>query len=135
FTDISGAATILHKQIRVRDARVDWEDWQLTGSTRLHAARPHGLDGGIDAIWRPQNQPEWHMSTSFDGNLDDLPYSLTVSEPFPADVTGNADLRDGWRISGHALARDFDLTEFGGGDALGLLSGELDITVDADGIR
>src|SRR5690606_18860049 len=131
FSQIAGGATVLHRQIRVRDASVDWEDWHLTGATRLRAARPHGLDGQIDAIWRPQNQPEWRMSASFDGDLDALPYRLAVSQPFLADVTGNAVLREGWLFEGHALARDFDLTDFGGGDALGILSGELDVAVDA----
>lgn len=134
FSQISGGVTLLHKQIRVREASVDWEDWHLSGATRLHAARPHGLDGQVDAIWRPDNQPEWHMSTSFEGDLDSLPYRLALSQPFLADITGNAVLRGGWRFEGHALARDFDLTDFGGGDALGLLSGELDIVVDDEGI-
>ncbi len=135
FRAISGAVTLQHKQISVRDASIDWEDWQLRGTTRLHAARPHGLDGQVDALWRPQNQPEWRMSASFDGDLDALPYRLVLSEPFLADATGTAVLRSGWRVAGHAVARDFDLTDFGGGDALGLLSGELDVEVDAEGIR
>ena len=135
FSQISGAVTLLHKQIRVREASLDWENWHLTGATRVRAARPHGLDGQIDATWRPGNQPEWRMSASFDGDLDALPYRLAVSQPFLADVTGDAVLRGGWLFEGHALARDFDLTDFGGGDALGILSGELDVAVDAAGIR
>lgn len=135
FSDAAGRVTVQHKQIRVRETQVDWEDWHLSGNTRLRAARPYEMDGQVDATWRPDNQPEWLMSTSFDGPLDDLPYRLTVNEPFPADVTGNADLINGWLIAGHALARDFDLTDFGGSGALGLISGELDIEVDADGIR
>jgi translocation and assembly module TamB len=135
FSNISGSASIRHQQIRARQASIDWEDWHVTGNARLRAARPHGLEGQLEAWWRPDNQPEWRMSASFDGHLDELPYRLEVAEPFIADVSGKAVLRNDWRFDGHALARDFDLTEFGGGGALGIMSGELDVSVDADGIR
>jgi translocation and assembly module TamB len=135
FRNISGGVTLLPRQIRVREFAGDWQDWHVTGATRISAARPYGLDGQVEARWRPENQPEWRISASFDGDLDDMPFRLEVSEPFIADVTGNAVLRSDWRFSGHALARDFDLAEFGGSDALGIMSGELDITVDAGGIR
>ncbi|MFO7324253.1 MAG: translocation/assembly module TamB domain-containing protein [Pseudomonadota bacterium] len=135
FRNVSGGVTLVHKRLGVREASVDWEDWHLAGAMRLAAARPYGLDGQLEATWRPDNQPEWRMSASFDGDLDELPFRLDVSEPFNADVRGSAVLRGDWRFTGHALARDFDLTEFGGSGALGILSGELDVTYDAEGIR
>ncbi len=135
FLGISANGTVLPQQIRARDIRVDWEDWHLTGNARLHASRPFGLDGEVDATWRLPNQPEWRMAASFDGDFDKLPFAGTVSEPFNADVEGHAVLRSDWLVTGHAVARDFDLQEFGGSGALGLISGELDVSADRDGIK
>src|SRR5690606_33314451 len=86
--NVSGGVTLVHKRLGVREASVDWEDWHLAGAMRLAAARPYGLDGQLEATWRPDNQPEWRMSASFDGDLDELPFRLDVSEPFNADVRG-----------------------------------------------
>jgi translocation and assembly module TamB len=134
FRGISAHGTVLPQQIRARDIRVDWEDWHLTGNGRLHARRPYGLDGDVDATWRPDNQPEWRMVATYDGDFDRLPFTGTVSEPFNAEVSGHAVLRSDWLVTGHAVASDFDLEEFGGSGALGLLSGELDVSADGDGI-
>ncbi|HUG71921.1 MAG TPA: translocation/assembly module TamB domain-containing protein [Steroidobacteraceae bacterium] len=135
FTGLAGGVTVLQEQIRVRDAVVEWEDWHLAGIGRVHAARPYGLDGEIDAVWSPPNQPQWLIATKFDGDLDDLPFTAQVSEPFLADVKGNAVLQSDWQVAGHALASQFDLEPFGGGTALGIMSGELDILVNREGIK
>ncbi|HWL62868.1 MAG TPA: translocation/assembly module TamB domain-containing protein [Steroidobacteraceae bacterium] len=134
FIGIHGRGSVLPQQIRARDITVDWEDWHLTGNARLHARRPYGLDGEIDALWRPANQPGWRMAGRFDGDLDDLPFTGAVSEPFNATLAGKAVLNSNWQVGGHAVVSDFDLVDFGGSAALGLISGELDVSTNRDGI-
>jgi translocation and assembly module TamB len=134
FSQISGGATVLPQQIRVRNASAGWEAWTLTGNGRVHAARPYGLDGQMVGVWQPEGQPTWQAAATFDGDLDDLPFNAAVSKPFNATLKGNAVLRADWNIAGQAVVQDFDLATFGGGNALGLIAGRLDVDVDRDGI-
>ncbi|MDQ2640401.1 MAG: translocation/assembly module TamB domain-containing protein [Pseudomonadota bacterium] len=134
FRGIRAQGTVLPQQIRARDISVDWEDWHLTGNARLHAARPYGLDGEVDALWRPANQPQWRMAGRFDGNFDQLPFTGAISEPFNATLDGDAVLKSDWLVGGHAVVQDFDLEDFGGSAALGLIAGELDVSANREGI-
>ena len=42
-------------------------------------------------------------------------------------------LTSGWHFEGHGVVKDFDLAPFGGGRALGIISGELDFTAASSG--
>ncbi len=59
---------------------------------------------------------------------------VTIDRPFHAVVKGDAlTLTSAWKFKGASDIRDFDLRPFGGGNALGLISGKLDIQADASG--
>lgn len=135
FSGISASGTVLPRQIRVNSAAVDLNGMHMsTQGGRVLAARPIGLEGGVDWQWQPQGQPLWSASARLDGDLDRLPVTLELATPFIAQVKGAAlTLTDGWRIEGDADVRELDLQDFGAGGALGLISGQVQATLDRDG--
>jgi translocation and assembly module TamB len=134
FTNITGAATVYSKQLRVHRSQLQFQDMLVQASGRMLAETPWGFEGDMDVVWRMPHQPEWHASIQFDGNLDDLPMTAAIDRPFHAVVRGAAlTLTTGWKFRGSGDIRDFDLRPFGGGNALGLIAGSLDIQADQSG--
>ncbi len=132
--NIEGNASVLPKQIRIRQARADHELLHYEASGHVNAARPLGLDGDAEISWSIAGQPDWLIFTHFDGDLDKLPLTGRIQKPFHADIEGAAtDLARGWKFAGHTKVRDFDLQKFGGGKALGIISGELDVAAAGEG--
>ena len=133
-TDLSADVTVFPKDIRVRDAQVDWNDMHLVANGQVHAARPVAFEGEALADWQPRGRPAWKFTTEFDGDLDRLPFKGDISAPFHAHVEGNATgLNGGWKITGDGSTQDLDISVFGGGNALGILSAKLSLTLDRDG--
>lgn len=134
FTGGHAVATVFPKQIRVRTSEADFLSTHIVASGRVLAAKPFGLRGEGQLHYRPQGLPEWQIHTRIEGDLDRLPIQAQIQVPFHAQVNGVAeDLTSGWHYAGHAVVRDFDLVPFGGGSALGILSGELDVTANPRG--
>jgi translocation and assembly module TamB len=134
FTNVSGAATVYAKQLRVHRVQLQFQDALLQASGRMLAENPWGLEGDLDVVWRMPHQPEWHAKTQFNGSFDNLPMTVTIDRPFHAVVTGALlALTAGWKFHGAADVRDFDLQPFGGGNALGLISGNLQVQADQAG--
>jgi len=134
LTNGHAVATVYPKQIRIRSSEVDLLSTHVVASGRVLAARPLGLRGDAQLRYRPQGLPEWQIQTRMDGNLDRLPIQAQIQLPFHAQVNGVAQtLTSAWQYTGRATVRDFDLVPFGGGSALGILSGQLDVTADTRG--
>jgi len=132
FLALRGGATILPKEIRIRSGAVDLQALHAEGSARLLALSPMGITGDGDLQYRPEGLPQWHVTAHVSGDLDRMPVKAQILAPFKADTDGALlTIVTGWRYEGHARASDFDLATFGGSSVLGLLSGELDITADA----
>ena len=134
FTGGHAIATVFPKQIRIRSGEVDLETTHITASGRVLAAKPFGLRGEALLNYRPEGLPAWQIQTRFDGDLDRLPMQSQIQAPFHAQVNGVFQkLTSAWRYTGRANVRDFDLVPFGGGSALGILSGQLDVTANSSG--
>ena len=134
FVDIGGAGEVLPKQIRIARASLDRDFLHFDASGRLFAREPIGLEGEMTIGFQLDKQPRWEIAGTFGGDLNRLPLEGALRQPFNAPFTGEAlELTRGWHFVGNAEVRDFDLTKFGGGGALGIVSGELDIGVDASG--
>ncbi|MEO8306418.1 MAG: translocation/assembly module TamB domain-containing protein [Pseudomonadota bacterium] len=134
FTGISGAANVYPRQLRIRRAQAQFQDALFKASGRLLAAHPLGLEGDIDVVWQMPRQPRWHATAQIKGDFDALPMTVNIDKPFHAVVRGSAlTLTTGWKFRGTGDVRDFDLQPFGGGKALGLISGKLDIQADPSG--
>ena len=132
--NIDGQATVLPKQIRIRAAQLDYDAAQISASGRILAASPIGFEGEVDTTYSPAGLPQWVITSRFSGDLDRLPLTAQIDKPFHAQVKGAATtLNSGWKFAGRADVKDFDLVPFGGGKALGIISGVLDLTADSAG--
>ncbi len=133
-TAAAGALQILPSRISITGGRMDWQGMHLAATGRVLAARPVGLEGKGAIDWEPEGQPAWHFDTEFDGDLNELPLTVDISRPFHAQVKGAATtLNSDWKITGQGSTRDLDIDVFGAGDALGIITADLALTVDADG--
>ncbi len=134
-TNASLAAEVLPEVIRIRDGQVDWNDMHIAADGRLHAQWPIGLDGRAGIDWRPQGKPEWRFDTSFNGDLDRLPLQLDIGKPFHAHVDGAATtLTSAWKLAGTGSTEDLDISVFGGGTVLGIISAKkIALSFDTNG--
>jgi len=133
----SGAAAgieVLPGEIRIRNGQLDWEAAHLQVDGRVRATSPLGLAGHLAVDWRPAGKPAWQFTTDFDGDEDRLPLKLDIARPFHAHAEGAATgLGRGWKLAGNGATRDLDLSVFGAGNALGILSAQVAVTVTARG--
>ena len=94
----------------------------------LRAADPIKLRGEATTRMIIEGQPNWRADASFDGTLDKLPLTAKLQEPFRADMRGELlSLSSNFHWTGKADVHNFDLQAFGGGSALGIITGPLDV--------
>jgi len=135
-TQISTAGFIRRRKIRVLDSAFTMGGLKVTGATDLGAATPLSINGNVHVDLRMPGQPPWIFSVAAHGDLNVLPLTVGLTAPFRADFQGAArQLTAHWNWSGNAKVADFDLRAWGGGAALGLISGELALAGDATGFN
>lgn len=128
FDDVSGAGIVGHKVIRIFEGNIIYGFLQARALGQLDAADTMKLSGEATVHMIIDGQPNWRADASFKGDLDKLPLTGTLQEPFRADLTGELlELASNFHWKGKALVHNFDLTKFGGGDALGIIEGPLDV--------
>ena len=133
-TDVSTSGVARWRTLRFFDASFVQDAMRVSGKATVRAADPMEVDGDARILIRWPNQPAWVIAASGGGNLDVLPLTVRFTSPFRADVTGKAeDLTSGWHWSGVAQLRSLDLRTWGGGGALGQISGTLQVKGDATG--
>jgi len=134
--DIDTSGYLRRHTIRVFDTALTMGPLKLTGETELGAGNPMRLAGGVRADLRTPSQPPWIFSVAAHGNLELLPLTVGLTAPFRADFRGDVRrLTSHWNWSGTATVAEFDLRAWGGGGALGLMSGELAASGDAAGFK
>lgn len=122
------------RTLRFFETSFDWDVMHVTGSTQLRAADPMQIEGDarISIAW-PQ-QPVWIIDATGKGDLDSLALNAHFTAPFRADFAGEAlTLTSNWNWRGAAQIHDFDLRAWGGGGALGRITGKLAVRGDARG--
>jgi translocation and assembly module TamB len=135
-TQIDAGGFMRRRTIRILNSALTMGGLHLTGETELGAANPLAISGTVHADLRRPGQPPWIFIVTAGGNLNVLPFTVGLTTPFRADFQGAArDLTERWNWSGNAKVAEFDLRAWGGGDALGLMSGELALAGDAAGFR
>jgi translocation and assembly module TamB len=133
-TQIEASGFIRRRTIRILSSALTMKGLQLTGETELGAANPLTISGSARVALRNPGQPPWIFSATAHGDLNVLPLSVGLTAPFRADFHGEArQLTAHWNWSGNAKVAEFDLRAWGGGNALGLTSGELALAGDAAG--
>lgn len=128
FDDVSGAGIVGHKTIRIFEGRVIYGFIHARALGELRAAEVMKLSGEATTRFIIDGQPEWRADASFDGDLAKLPVKGRLLAPFRADVAGELrDLSRAFFWKGRAQVFNFDLRAFGGGGALGIVSGPLEV--------
>jgi translocation and assembly module TamB len=128
FNDVSGAGIVGHKVIRVFEGNIIYGFLHSRAIGELQAADPTKLSGETTTRMIIEGQPEWRADLTFDGDLDKLPLGGKLQVPFRADLRGELlELSSNFHWTGKSEVHNFDLRSFGAGDALGIISGNLDL--------
>ncbi len=128
FTEVSGAGIVGHKTIRVFEGNIVYGFLHSRALGVLRAAETMKLSGETTTRMIIEGQPTWRADASFDGDLDKLPLTAKLQEPFRADLRGELlTLANNFHWTGKADIHNFDLQDFGGGSALGIITGQLDM--------
>jgi translocation and assembly module TamB len=128
FTDVNGAGIVGHKTIRIFEGNVVYGVLHSRAIGELRAANPTRLSGEATTRMIIEGQPEWLAETSFGGDLAKLPLTGKLQRPFRADMNGELlEMNTNFHWRGKAEVYDFDLGAFGAGDALGIITGTLDL--------
>ena len=128
FTEVSGAGIVGHKTIRIFEGSIIYGYLRSHAIGELRAAETMKLSGEATTRMIIEGQPVWRMDASFDGDLDKLPLTGKLQEPFRADLRAELlTLANNFHWTGNADVHNFDLQAFGGGSALGIVTGRLEI--------
>ena len=128
FTDVHGAGIVGHKTIRIFEGNIIYGFLRARAIGELRAADPIKLRGEATVRMIIEGQPTWRADASFDGDLEKVPVTGSLLEPFRADLRGELlELSSKFHWTGKAQVHNFDLQAFGGGSALGIISGPLDV--------
>ena len=129
WTGIAGSALLHHRDIHIYQAQVQMGEVGFDVTGRLHASDPLGLSASGRVTWAPRGQPAWQLTANAAGDLDKLPLNADIVAPFHSQVSGEMfDLTHHWHWQGKAAVRDFDLRAWHLTDALGIISGNLDLS-------
>ncbi|MCC7463477.1 MAG: translocation/assembly module TamB domain-containing protein [Gammaproteobacteria bacterium] len=134
FEEVRGQGTLYPKTIRAYTGSATLNGMQLQARGTVLAATPLGLRG--TARWRLAlpDLPPWIADASFDGNLARVAVNATLLEPFRATARGALlDLAEHWHLEGRAQLQHLDPGVWGGGRALGIVTGELTLRGDRRG--
>jgi len=122
--------------LSVRELSTQLGNLHLQADGLLSAALPLGLEGRATARFQPKRGPSWLAKAEFDGDLEEARFDATLREPFDISIDeGKMRLLSPWSVRADAKVSNLDLQEFGGAAALGLIGGELALTIDRDGYR
>ncbi|HEV7715497.1 MAG TPA: hypothetical protein VGO53_07865, partial [Steroidobacteraceae bacterium] len=135
--DVTNAVTsgvARYRTLRFFEANFTQDAMQVAGKATLRAEDPMQLDADARILIRFPAQPPWIIAATGRGNLDVLGLTARFTEPFQADFVGKAeDLTSNWHWSGNGKIQSVDLRTWGGGGALGQISGKLAVRGNPQG--
>jgi translocation and assembly module TamB len=133
-TKVETSGVVRHRTMRFFDTSFAMDAMRISGRATLRAADPMQLDVDARTLFRLTGQPAWVIAATGRGDLDLLDVTARFTSPFRAEFTGKAqDLTRGWKWSGKTEVHDFDLRAWGGGGALGQVSGTLEMRGNSGG--
>ena len=134
FDDVRTQGSVYPKRIRMYAGSGLLNGTRLESSGEVLAATPLGLRGSVRWRMALEGQPPWVANASFDGDLARLAVDASLVEPFRAGGHGAVlDLAGNWHFEGKASVQHLDPGVWGGGRALGIVTGELDVRGDRSG--
>ncbi len=136
FEDTVVDGLLRSSSLKVRAVRTRLGNLHLAAEGLLTAGTPLGLEGEVTASFDPKRGPTWRAKGEFDGDLGEARFDAVLLEPFAAKVDeGTMRLLPPWSVRADAGVTGLDLQKFGGGALLGLISGELALSIDREGYR
>jgi len=136
FRDTKLDGLLRSTTLSVRTLSTHLGNLQLQADGLLSAGLPLGLEGRATARFQPKRGPTWLAKAEFDGDLEEARFDARLREPFDVDIDeGKMRLLSPWSVRADAKVSNLDLQKFGGAAALGLIGGELALTIDRDGYR
>jgi translocation and assembly module TamB len=133
-TAVQATGAVYPDLIRVYLAKLDYNGIAVQTSGEVLATRALGLRGAAHFSSNQPRQPPWTVSAGFQGDLQTLKLNAEFSEPFVAGFNGQVlDLTGAWHWRGYGQVRRLDVAVWGGGTALGLISGGLALQGDRNG--
>ena len=134
LTNVSTSGVARYRTLQFFGASFTQDAIRVSGDSTLRAEDPMQIDGNARIDIRYTGQPPWVMAVTGHGDLDVLGLTARFTSPFLADFTGKAeDLTSAWHWSGTGKLQNLDLRTWGGGGALGQISGTLAVHGNADG--
>ncbi len=132
---LHAAAQIGTREIRIFDSTLNYSGFEVRSAGTVRAAQSIGLRGHIRLSRpAPAGEAPWLADGQINGNLDLLKINAVFLAPFGAEFRGNAQALTGdWHWQGDLRVRDLDLRAWGAGNALGLISGPLQVSGNRDG--
>jgi translocation and assembly module TamB len=133
ITDISAAAVIRHKSIRLFQAEGVLEGAHVSGIGELLAADPLGFNVKGHLDWVPPGQPAYVLNGAAHGDLNRLQVNARIESPFRSDVNGQLlDLTNHFHWVANAVVHRFELSAWGIAGPLGSITGNLAASGDAE---
>lgn len=137
---VQATGAVYPDRIRIYSTSLDYAGIGLQASGELLATRPLGLNGTLHVSAQPTRQtprqPPWTINARFDGTLRGITLDAEFAEPFLAQFRGEVlDLTGAWHWHGYGQVRRLDITVWGAGSALGLISGGLALQGDRHGFQ
>lgn len=133
-TDLKASGALRAHDMRFHDVSFRMGDLRCEAAGLLTAQEPMALSGESRWAWNTAGQPPWLLTADFDGDLATLNIHSLFTRPFSAELQGAAlDLTGAWHWQGKARIDDLDIRAWGGGGALGRITGNLDVHGDRDG--
>ncbi|MEP7243144.1 MAG: translocation/assembly module TamB domain-containing protein [Gammaproteobacteria bacterium] len=133
-TDLNTSGVLRYRTLRFFDVNFVQDATRVTAKAVLRAADPMQIDGDARLSIRYPAQPPWIIAVTGSGDLDVLGLTARFTSPLLANFTGKAeDLASNWHWSGKGRIQDLDLRTWGGGNALGRISGPLNVRGDPSG--
>ena len=133
---LKSAAQVGTQEIRIFDSTLHYSGFEVRSTGTVGAAQSLRLQGQIRLSRETPGAAAWLANGQIDGDLDVLAINAVVLSPFNADFHGSANALSGnWHWQGNLRVRALDLRAWGAGNALGLISGPLQISGNRDGFN
>ncbi len=129
-SQLHAVAQIGAREIRIFDSNLNYSGFEVHSTGTVRAAQSIGLHGQIRLSRpAPAGEAPWLADGQIKGNLDILEINAVLLAPFNGQFRGHAQALTGdWHWQGDLQVRDLDLRAWGAGNALGLISGPLQIS-------
>jgi len=133
--EIEGSGVLRSRVIRIFESSLNYGAARIAAHGTLRSGEPMGLDADARlSVPAAGRQPPWVLEAIGKGDLSKLALTGHFTQPFRADFNGlMMHLTANWQLQGDSRVEDVDIRAWGGGGALGRISGQLALTASGGG--